>query len=281
MRAPVGADAQTAQELVFQERTLAFDAAEDARLIGLCGLDSPVFQGVVDPASIVEIVAREGLRNGVSVAGAVALGQRYIQRAPIRHGEALTLRGRLAAAESNDRGDVEESRLRFSDAHGELRVTAVNRMLRRRTRPDAVRADTPRPVAVAETVGLRVVGAARFEPEAVASYFKGTPNPLHADPEAARAAGLRAPIVGGGMAARFLTHRLWRLHQPLAVDMTLSFRRPVFWDDTCQIMAATHDGLCTRLCLARDGKILVALEIESLTPRRRAPVEFLDAGDIS
>ena len=88
-------------------RVLVVDHLPDARRIVLCGLDPAMFQGVVDPASVIEVTAREGLRNGVSVQGAVALGQRYIQRTPLRHGEAVTVHRATNAAASPLRYEID------------------------------------------------------------------------------------------------------------------------------------------------------------------------------
>mgnify|MGYP003347011109 CR=1 FL=1 len=69
--------------LRYCERQLVIDAAEQARLLGLCGIDPAVFGGMVDPVAFITIAIREGVRNGVSSKGAVNMAQTITQLRPL------------------------------------------------------------------------------------------------------------------------------------------------------------------------------------------------------
>lgn len=109
---------------------------------------------------------------------------------------------------------------------------------------------------------MRSVGEVRLDPRRAAAYYPADANAVHFDAEAAAAAGLRAPILGGGHIARFLTGALWAEFAPTAIVFTLSFRRPAFWDDICQILSDA--GPPQRVCLVRDGRVLATLAVETM-----------------
>ena len=44
-------------------------------------------------------------------------------------------------------------------------------------------------------------------------------------------------IIGGGMGVHYLVHTLWKECQPTAWDLSIYFRRPIFWDDAFTVMA--------------------------------------------
>ena len=49
----------------FQDRVMTVDAAEQRRLVGLCGIDPDVFGDKMDPAGFISLAIQEGVRNKV------------------------------------------------------------------------------------------------------------------------------------------------------------------------------------------------------------------------
>ena len=95
--------------------------------------------------------------------------------------------------------------------------------------------------------------------------FSNPDNPIHFDPELARQRGYRAPIAGGALCVRYLTAEIWRHHAPRSLSLEIRFRRPVFWDDACDVMVDDREGRWTAIGLAVRGKMATEARIEEMT----------------
>jgi hypothetical protein len=140
---------------------------------------------------------------------------------------------------------------------------------RQSLRPDPSKVGTrgagerPAPV-IADVASLKEVGRFTLTPEAVSAY-SGPHNPIHFDPEVATRSGYRAPIMGGTQCVRFVTAEIWRRFSPRTLDLDIYFRRPLFWDDSFEVMVDEDDGTWKAICLAKDGKVATEARINALT----------------
>jgi len=248
----------------YQSRQMTVDAAEQTRLVGLCGIDPTVFGDCMDPAGFISLAIQEGVRNRIHANGTVNMVNTIIQHRPMRLGEPLTVTGEILDVEEVPRGRVATSETWFSGADGKRALTSRRRSLR----PDAAKVGTrgagERPVTVIEDVArLRAVGEFTLTPEGVQAYT-GPHNPIHFDPEAAKRGGFRAPIIGGGQGVRFLTAEIWRRFNPQVLDMDIYFRRPIFWDDTFTVMVDERDGRWCAIGLVKEGKVATEARINRI-----------------
>ena len=249
----------------YQARAMTVTAAEQNRLNGLCDIGPEVFGEDMEPSGFISLAIQEGVRNRIHANGTVNMAQRIHMHRPMRLGEVLTVRGRILEVQEVPRGRVSISETWYEGADGARALTSGRHSLR----PDAAKGAEARgagekPAVIVEDVSaLRRVGAYTLTPEAVSAY-SGPHNPIHFDPDAARRGGFRAPIIGGGHGVRFLTAEIWKRGRPQALDMDINFRRPIFWDDTVEVMAQDVDGAWVAMCLVRDGKVCTEVRIRAL-----------------
>jgi len=248
----------------FQARQMTVEAAEQTRLVGLCGIDPAVFGGCMDPAGFISLAIQEGVRNRIHANGTVNMVNTLIQHRPMRLGEPLSVTGEILDVEEVPRGRVATSETWFSGADGARALTSRRRSLR----PDPAKVGTrgagERPVTVIEEVSrLSTLGRFTLTPEGVKAYT-GPHNPIHFDPEAAKRGGFRAPIIGGGQGVRFLTAEIWRRFKPQVLDLDIYFRRPIYWDDTFAVMVDERDGQWRAIGLIKDDKVATEARINRI-----------------
>src|SRR5664280_2099400 len=83
----------------YQERVMVVEPAEEARLLGHCGIDVALFGGNVDPAAFISLAIQEGVRNGISANGGVNMVQGIVQHRPLRLGEDIVVTGEILDVE--------------------------------------------------------------------------------------------------------------------------------------------------------------------------------------
>jgi hypothetical protein len=162
------------------------------------------------------------------------------------------------------RGRVATSEVWYCGADGQRVFTSRRRSLR----PDPAKVGTrgagEKPSTVIEDAAvLEPLGRFTLTPAAVQAY-SGPHNPIHFDPAAAQRGGFRAPIIGGGQGVRFLTAEIWRHCRPEELDLDVYFRRPIFWDDTFDVMVDARDGRWRAIALVKDGKVATEARINRL-----------------
>jgi hydroxyacyl-ACP dehydratase HTD2-like protein with hotdog domain len=253
----------------YKTRTMKVNAEDEARLMGLCGIDPAVFRGCSDPSAYISFAIREGDRNGISSNGGVNMVQGLVQSRPLRLDETITVTGEILDVQQSPRGRVTTSETWYHGENGELGITSKRTSLK--TDPTQYAdpklrgaGERPAPV-VADPSKLRSFGRFTLTPADVVAYGRDTTNPIHTHQDAAERAGYRAPIIGGGQGVRFLTAALWKEFAPQAIDMDIYFRRPLFWDDSFDIMVEEAGGKWTALCLAKDGKVATEMRVNSMT----------------
>lgn len=249
----------------FKDREMTVEAAEQERLVRLCGIDPAVFEGKMDPAGFISLAIQEGVRNKVHANATINMVQRLVQHRPMKLGEKLTVSGEILDVKDVPRGRVASSEVWFSGADGQRALTAARQSLR----PDPSKVGTrgagerPPPV-IADVMPLKEVGRFTLTPEAVSAY-SGPHNPIHFDPEVAQRSGYRAPIMGGTQCVRFITAEIWRRFKPRMLDLDIYFRRPLFWDDSFSVMVDEQGGTWKAICLAKDGKVATEARINAIT----------------
>lgn len=245
-------------------RQMTVEAADQKRLIELCGIDASLFGSDMDPSGFISLAIQEGVRNRIHANGTVNMANRLHQHRRMTLDEPLTVTGRILDVVEVPRGKVAMSETWFSGADGKRAITSWRNSLR----PDPAKVGTrgagekPQPV-VQDMAALKKVAQYTLTPEGVKAYT-GPHNPIHYDPEAAKRGGFRAPIIGGGQGVRFLTAEIWRHYRPNELDIEVFFRRPIFWDDSVDVMVEERDGRWGAICLMKDGKICTEMKINKV-----------------
>ena len=253
--------------LKYQDRAMTVEAAEQQRLLRVCGIDPALFGHTMDPAGFISLAIQEGVRNKVHANATINMVQYLVLHRPMMLGEPLTVSGQILDMEEVPRGRVATSEVWFSGADGKRALTARRKSLR----PDASKVglrgagERPAPV-IADVAALKAVASFTLTPECVKGY-SGPHNPIHFDPEVAKRNGYRAPIMGGTQCVRYLTAEIWRRFTPRTLDLDIYFRRPLFWDDTFSVMVDEQNGEWKAICLAKDGKVATEARINSITTR--------------
>jgi hydroxyacyl-ACP dehydratase HTD2-like protein with hotdog domain len=257
------------QGLRYNKRVFVVDAANEARLMDHCGIDPATFKGAADPSAFISFAIQEGVRNGISSNGGVNMVQGLVQSRPLRLDEKLTVTGEILKVEEAPRGRVTTSETWYHGENGELGITSKRKSLK--TDPNKYAdpnlrgaGERPQPV-IADVNALKKLGQFTLTPEDVQGYGLNTTNAIHFDEDAAKRAGYRAPIIGGGHGVRFLTEAIWKAFSPKGIDVDIYFRRPLFWDDTFDILVDDAGGKWKAMCLAKDGKIATEMRINSIT----------------
>ena len=106
-----------------------------------------------------------------------------------------------------------------------------------------------------------------FAPDRVSDYSSEGRNAIHYDPAVAAQFGYRAPIAGGLMGVRSLMAALCLVDgPPNKIDIGIRFRRPMFWDETLDVMQRkSADGSVSHLALINaSGKVAIEAEVADL-----------------
>lgn len=252
------ADAPPSQNPVvgfeLQPADVAVTAAYQAEKMSACGIPAERFGQHVDPSFFIGIGIQAGIRSGISAQGNVNMLQRLVVYRPVKLGESLRVRGRIEAITEVPRGHRVATQVRFEDASGTVIVDASRTSLR----PDPSKRDVrgagerPAPV-VADPVQTQHLDSNELTPQRVKDYSTEG-NSIHYEEAAAKAAGFRAPMIGGGMGVHYLAAALWAHGTPQHLDLDIYFRRPIFWDErfTTAALGTTTPEHWEALCLLRD-----------------------------
>jgi hypothetical protein len=252
----------------YKERVFVVERDEEARLLGHCGIDVAVFGGNIDPSTFISLAIHEGVRNGISSNGGVNMVQGLVQHRPLTFGEEIVVTGEILEVEQAPRGRVTTSETWFANKHGERAITSFRRSLKtdptKEADPNLRGAGERPPAVVNDVLRLKEIGHFTFNPDDVKGYGRGTTNYIHTEPEAARRAGYRAPIIGGGQGVRYMTAAIWRKFNPTTIDMDIYFRRPLFWDDAFDVRVDDAGGQWRSICLAKGEKVATEARIKQM-----------------
>jgi acyl dehydratase len=245
----------------YRPDTVTVEAAYQAEKLGHCGLDPAIFGNTVDASFYIGLAIRAGVASGISAEGNVNMLQSLVQHRPAGLGERLNVRGVIAAVTDVPRGRVVDTDVWFEDDGGERVITARRRSLK----PDPGKAgrgagDRPPPVLERPDEARRLAHHT-LTPARVIGYSEAG-NSIHYDPEAARKAGFRAPLIGGGMGVHYLLAAVYADGAPERLDLDIYFRRPIFWDDAFDVVV---DESGTAMALTRTDagttKVLTEMRI--------------------
>jgi hypothetical protein len=230
--------------------------------LSICGIAPETFGGAVDASFFIGIAIRAGVASGISAQGNVNMLQSLVQHRPALLDEPLTVRGRITAVTEVPRGRTIDTDVWFEDDAGSRVITARRRSLK----PDPGKSergagDRPPPV-LADPAAAAVLASHTLTPEIVVDYSEEG-NSIHYDLEAARKAGFRAPLIGGGMGVHYLLAAVYAGNPVQHFDLDIYFRRPIFWDDTFNVVRAEN-----AMALARQEgdtvKVLTEMRINDL-----------------
>lgn len=248
----------------FRETTVVAETDEQARALACCGIDAAVFGDDADPAFFIAHGIQSGEKNGISANGSVNMIQGLTQHAPVPLDTPIAVHGRITAVTPVPRGIVVATDVWFTNDSGDTLITTTRKSLRPDPRKSGERGAGERPAPVVENpLDLETIGAFAFNPDQVKAYNSAL-NPIHFEPEAAARAGFRAPIIGGGMGVHFFTAAIWQRQRPRAFDLSIYFRRPIFWDDSGRVRVASDGRRWTAFCLEKDDKVATEARINSL-----------------
>lgn len=249
---------------VYSEQTIVVDSREQTRALEVCGIDPAIFGGKADPSAFIAIAIQAGVASGISADGSVNMVQSLVQHCPVNLDEELRVSGHVLTVEDVPRGKAVTSEVRFTGADGKPAITARRRTLRPGPGKAGARGAGGRPPNVIEDAAqLQKLADIALTPERVTNY-RATGNRIHFDPDAAKQAGFRAPIIGGGMGVHYLIAEIWRRFSPRSLDLDIYFRRPIFWDDALSVRAAVDGGTWRAICLAKGGKVATEARINHI-----------------
>lgn len=240
-----------------QPTEVAVTPAYQAEKLNACGINPQAFGDQVDPSFFIGIGIHAGIRSGISAQGNVNMLQQLIQYRPVALGETLLVRGKIVSVDPVPRGHTVQTQVLFEDASGTVVIDASRKSLR----PDPSKGNSrgagarPAPV-VANTAAAEQLQTHQLTPQRVKNYSTEG-NSIHYEEDAAKAAGFRAPMIGGGMGVHFLAAAIWAEGPPQQLDLDIYFRRPIFWDETFTTAVMGTPGnraSWNALCLLRDEK---------------------------
>ena len=251
----------------YQRDTVKVPADYQREKLSICGIDPAVFGSAVDASFYIGLAIRAGISSGISAEGTVNMLQSLVQHRPARLDEVLTVRGRITAVTEVPRGRTIDTDVWFEDDSGERVITAKGRSLK--PEPDkSSRGAGERPAPVLQNpADAAVLASHTLTPEIVVSYSEEG-NSIHYDLDAAQKAGFRAPLIGGGMGVHYLLAALYAEGAPETFDLDIYFRRPIFWDDSFDVV---REGQAMALTRNDDQKILTEMRVNALDrPARSA-----------
>ena len=114
----------------YKKREWTVDAANEARLMGLCGIDPAVFKGCSDPSAFISFAIQEGVLNGISSNGGVNMVQGLVVSRPLRLEEKLTVTGEILDVQQSPRGRVTTSETWYHGENGDLGITSKRTSLK-------------------------------------------------------------------------------------------------------------------------------------------------------
>ncbi|WP_160380989.1 MaoC family dehydratase [Pseudooceanicola pacificus] len=249
----------------FAPRRFRLNAADEARMMRVCGSDPALFDHCIDPAALIPHAIRESVLNGLNANGMVNMLQRIEMQAPLRLDEEITVTGRVTEVIETARGPVNTTETFYHGQDGRpgfaLRRVALMTDPDRKADPSLRGAgERPAPV-VPDPAALRQVGRVTLTPADVKTYCLDTGNLIHVDPVVAANAGYRAPLIGGSHGVRYMTAAIWREGAPRSIVLDIRFRRPIFWDEGFDVRVADGDPRWSAICLARGPKVLAEIAI--------------------
>ncbi len=258
---------------VFPTENRVITTLEQHRLHGHCGIPAERYGEWVDPA----LLARRPITfNTASMqrcrpeVGKVHTVHHIQMHAPLRLDAPFTLAGRFTEIADHPRGWIAHSEWDYTDADGRTVMTVRPEVMMvdpTTVEPDgAKRSQRPPPPAPSEE-GFELLTEKQCTPDDTLGYCQGSDNLIHLDMEYANGFGFRAPIIAGNQTVNFLMEALALDGAIETCDVTIRFKRPVFWDDAIAIWGKRgNDGNFTAvLAVNGDGKRVADCAVSGVT----------------
>ena len=251
----------------YKDIDLTITTALQAERLDCCQIDPDIYGGFVDFTHFCNEAILAATKSGLSINGNVHTTDRIVANARIPLDQSLVMSGSVTKMEPVARGTLITSEFTFTLPDGSVPLKTIRSSTR--LNPDG--AKTPgisTPVrAEPDLSQYWTVATCAFAPDRVTRYSSEGRNAIHYDPEVARQFGFRAPIAGGLMGVRSLMASICQSDGPPAtVDVAIRFRRPMFWDESLDVMHRTNaDGVVTHMALINGaGKIAVEADVAGL-----------------
>lgn len=199
------------------------------------GVPDGLFGDSVDVSVLANqgLLATAPLRKGQHAG--LHMGQRILQVAPIRLGEPLIVRARVAELAALAAGTRLRIELEFARPDGSVPVRGETISLR--VDPEAMRRRGPRPEKQYDREGYAELARHRLMPERVAAYSHQFPDDrVHFDPGLARSIGFRVPVAQGLMSLTWICAAAAADGPPAGLEVAAEFRAPIFWDDEIAVL---------------------------------------------
>lgn len=256
------ADAELEAGFIYPEWETSVSAHRQRTKHRCAGVDSAVFGNSADIVFFGMDCILATRRAGLSVNGKVHMRQWFCQRTAIALGERLAVRGRVTSVVPERRGLVICSAFDFVRADGSVPLSCERVGLALDPGLAGPPAGTP-PARASGPDPLEdaiLIGEKQLDPEGVAAYSDEAENLIHSDPEVARRFGFRAPIAAGLMSAHFVTEALACAGGPPgALELTMQFLRPMFWDDRLRILGRREaNGRLAEALIVNDAARVLA-----------------------
>lgn len=173
-------------------------------------------------------------------------GHRVIQSVPIRYGEQLLLEGTVIRARPMRQGTLITIAIDVRRPNGEVPVKLEFHSLRLGASHANGRNGQKKAVCAAQSVvGYAMLAQKTLTPSRVASYSYEFPNAwVHFEPEKAAQLGLRAPLAHGAMSLTWIAAEIARRGAIEAMDLSVTFRHPIFWDEQMCVYRNSSDQFC-------------------------------------
>jgi acyl dehydratase len=166
-------------------------------------------------------------------------GQRMQQLRPVRIGEPLIVRGRVREVRDTAKGRFQHTAFTFADEKGVTRVLGELTYFRVHPHARVAPAGVDRAF---DSNGWTSIARMALTPQRVADYSREFPTyRVHFDPEVAASIGLRAPVAQGLMSFTWMMRALAEGGLPEKFTLASTFRRPVFWDETVEVLRRGAD----------------------------------------
>lgn len=234
------------------------------RRLKSCLIDPALYGGFVDLTHFCNEAILAATKSGLSINGNVHTTDRIMCSQRVRLGQPIVMSGEVIRTEPTARGTLITSQFTFTLADGTIALK-TERASTRLNRDGAVDQSIARQVRTEPEMSLySKVSECSFAPDRVTDYSSEGRNAIHYDPDVASRFGYRAPIAGGLMGVRSIMATL--CHDggpPHEIDIGVRFRRPMFWDETLDVMERRDaSGQATHLALVNAaGKVAVEAEI--------------------
>jgi len=228
-----------------------------------CGLETDTLQGYVDASFFIAIGIHAGIKNGISAEGNVNMLTGLVQHRPVLLDEPLIVKGIISKVIDVPRGQTITTDVWFEDEAGNRAISAARMSLKpgipKSSSEGGGAGKRPAPV-IEDTKVLTRYESYALSPEMVKAY-SSEGNSIHYEMTAANKAGFRAPIIGGGMGVHYLIHTLYQHHKAKTFDLSIYFRRPIFWDDQFVVAARPWKSMAL---LGKKDKVLSEARINNL-----------------